>query len=81
MKAVVGTRYHKNRTALETVIPLKTPFILYLDPSSACNLRCEFCPCGGAHKDLWTDAKRNSIGTMDFELYKKMNFVNSNENK
>ena len=72
MKAIVGTRYHKNRTALEKVIPLKTPFILYLDPSSACNLSCKFCPCGSAHKDLWTDNKRNSIRTMDFDLYRKI---------
>lgn len=72
MKAKIGTRYHRNRTELQNVIPLNTPFILYVDPSSVCNLSCEFCPCGGAHKDLWTDEKRNSIGVMDFELYKKI---------
>ena len=72
MKAKIGTRYHKNRTELQTVIPLSTPFILYLDPSSACNLSCKFCPCGGAHKDLWTEEKRGSIGVMDFDLYKKI---------
>ena len=32
MKAVEGHRYYKERTALETVIPLETPFILYVDP-------------------------------------------------
>lgn len=72
MKAKIGTRYHQNRTRLEKVIPLDTPFILYLDPSSACNLSCEFCPCGNAHKDLWTEEKRNSIEIMDFDLYKKI---------
>lgn len=72
MKAKVGTRYHQNRTELQTVIPLKTPFILYLDPSSVCNLSCEFCPCGRAHRDLWTDEKRDSVGIMDFDLYKKI---------
>ena len=72
MKAKIGTRYHKNRTELQKVIPLSTPFILYLDPSSACNLSCKFCPCGGAHKDLWTEEKRGSIGVMDFDLYKKI---------
>ncbi len=72
MKAKIGTRYHKNRTELQTVIPLKTPFILYLDPSSACNLCCSFCPCGGAHKDLWTEEKKNSVCVMDFDLYKKI---------
>ncbi len=72
MKAKIGTRYHKSRTELETVIPLDTPFILFLDPSSVCNLKCKFCPCGRAHKEQWSDMKRNSIGIMPFELYKKI---------
>lgn len=72
MKAKIGTRYHADRTALETVIPLSTPFILYLDPSSACNLKCNFCPCGRAHENLWSDEKKNSVGVMDFDLYKKI---------
>ena len=72
MKAKEGHRYYSERTRLESVIPLKTPFILYLDPSSACNLKCKFCPCGGAHKDLWTTEKAKSIGCMDFDLYKKI---------
>ena len=62
MKAVEGQRYIKEgRTKLETVIPLQTPFILYCDPASICNLQCEFCPCGRAHADLWTEDKKKSI--------------------
>lgn len=72
MKAKIGTRYYKERTELQTVIPLKTPFILYLDPSSVCNLSCNFCPCGTAHKDLWSDDKKNSVTVMSFDLYKKI---------
>ena len=72
MKAVEGHRYYKERTRLETVIPLDTPFILYVDPSSVCNLQCQFCPCGRAHDDLWTDEKRSSIGMMDMELFRKI---------
>lgn len=72
MKAKEGHRYYTERTHLETVIPLQTPFILYLDPSSVCNLQCEFCPCGGAHSHLWTEEKRKSIGLMDYPLYKKI---------
>ena len=72
MKAKIGTRYHSKRTPLETVIPLSTPYILYVDPSSACNLRCNFCPCGRAHEDLWSDEKRKSISIMPFDLYKKI---------
>lgn len=72
MNAVEGHRYYKERTRLETVIPLDTPFILYADPSSACNLRCSFCPCGGAHDELWTEEKRKSIGIMKMEDFKKV---------
>jgi len=73
MKAKEGQRYIKEgRTRLETVIPLKTPFILYCDPASVCNLQCEFCPCGRAHSDLWTEDKKKSLGMMDFEVFKKV---------
>lgn len=72
MLAKVGHRYYKERTRLETVIPLATPFILYVDPSSACNLKCNFCPCGRAHDNLWTEEKRGSIGIMQMDLFKKI---------
>ena len=73
MLAKEGQRYIKEgRTRLETVIPLKTPFILYCDPSSVCNLQCEFCPCGRAHADLWTEDKKKSLGIMDFDIFKKI---------
>lgn len=72
MKAKIGTRYYEKRTELETVIPLDTPFILFLDPSSVCNLKCEFCPCGRAHEDQWSDVKRESVGMMPLDLYKKI---------
>lgn len=71
MKAKSGSRFIKeNRTRLETVIPLKTPFLLFVDPSSACNFRCGFCPCGNAHKSLWTDQKNTSV--MSYELFRKI---------
>ncbi len=73
MLAVEGQRYIKEgRTRLETVIPLKTPFILYCDPASVCNLQCEFCPCGRAHADLWTEDKKKSVGIMDYDVFKKI---------
>ncbi|MFA5040677.1 MAG: radical SAM/SPASM domain-containing protein [Bdellovibrionales bacterium] len=57
------------RTRLETVIPLSTPFILFVDPSSACNFRCTFCPTGD--HDLIRSIGRYQ-GPLDFELYKKI---------
>jgi MoaA/NifB/PqqE/SkfB family radical SAM enzyme len=59
----------ENRTKLETVIPLKTPFIIFIDPSDACNFGCKFCPTGD--KELMRKIGRPSK-VMDLELYKKI---------
>jgi radical SAM protein with 4Fe4S-binding SPASM domain len=58
-----------NRTPLQDVIPLETPFLLYVDPSSACNFRCRFCPSG--HQDLIAGSTYKR-GTMNFELFTKV---------
>lgn len=43
----MGTRINTtNRTKLETVIPLSTPYLVFLDPSNICNQQCAFCPTG-----------------------------------
>ena len=50
MKAAIKPRINmKERTKLEEVIPLDTPFILTVSPASACNLKCAFCPTGDRH--------------------------------
>jgi len=46
MKAEIGTRKSENRTRISDVTPLETPFVLFVDPSSACNFKCTFCPTG-----------------------------------
>lgn len=70
MKAKIKPRIDlKNRTKLETVIPLSVPFIIFVDPSDACNFRCKFCPT--ADRDLMKKVGR-SFKTMDFGLYKKI---------
>ena len=70
MQSVTGKRYMSKRTKLETVIPLRTPFMVFIDPSSACNFKCKFCPCGGFNRNLWSDNKAPSI--MTYELYRKL---------
>ena len=51
MKAQLKSKLNlEKRIPLQDVIPLQTPFLLYVDPSSACNFRCLFCPSG--HKDM-----------------------------
>lgn len=46
MKANLAPRINDERTPLETVIPLQTPYVLFVDPSSRCNFKCKFCPTG-----------------------------------
>lgn len=54
---------------METVIPLSTPFVLFVDPSSACNFRCKFCPTGD--RQLIKDTGRWQ-GAMKLNLYTKI---------
>lgn len=70
MKAEVKPRIElENRTKLEEVFPLDTPFLIFLDPSDLCNFQCKFCPSGD--KALLKKVKRRP-GLMDFELYRKI---------
>lgn len=36
-------RDHHKKVNMATVIPLETPFLVYVDPSSFCNIKCNFC--------------------------------------
>jgi radical SAM protein with 4Fe4S-binding SPASM domain len=70
MKAKIQPRINtEGRTPLQDVIPLSTPFILFVDPSSICNFRCKFCPNG--HPEIIKESGRTQC-TMDFDLYKKI---------
>lgn len=58
-----------NRTALEKVIPLKVPFVIFIDPSDACNFKCKFCPTS----DLkLMKAVERPLRIMKMDLYKKI---------
>ncbi|MEI8128062.1 MAG: radical SAM/SPASM domain-containing protein [bacterium] len=71
MKAEIKPRIDlKNRTKLETVIPLKTPLIINVDPSDKCNFRCKFCPTGDL--ELMKKTPGRLFGPMDFDLFKKI---------
>lgn len=70
MKAKIEPRINLNdRTPLETVIPLKTPFVIFVDPSSGCNFKCTYCPTG--HLDLIKDTGRFQ-GILKLDLFKKI---------
>ena len=43
MKAKEESFWDKNRERLADVVPLDTPFMINIEPSSACNLKCKYC--------------------------------------
>lgn len=62
----IKSKIDKNRNDLSQVLPLKTPYVIQIDPSSKCNFKCKFCPVS---KD--TDGE-NIRNVMDFQLFKKI---------
>ena len=40
----IRTETHNPRHRLVDVIPLQTPYVIFIDPSSVCNFKCKFCP-------------------------------------
>jgi MoaA/NifB/PqqE/SkfB family radical SAM enzyme len=71
MKAKVQQRINLDaqRTPLEQVLPLSTPFVLMIDPSSTCNFRCRFCPTGDTRLIQSTGRYQ---GFMKLDLFKKI---------
>ena len=70
MKAEFKPRINLDgRTALETVIPLETPFVVFVDPASACNFSCQFCPTG--HHDLIGETGRYQ-GVLKLDVFTKL---------
>ena len=59
----------ENRTRLESVLPLKTPFVLFIDPSDACNFKCSFCPTGDS---MLMKGVGRPLKQMPWDLYKKI---------
>lgn len=67
MKITAADLRTRERTTLEQIIPLDTPFILFIDPSNLCNCKCTFCPTGD--KEL---RKMRPNGLMDLETFKQV---------
>jgi len=67
--AKITDKRSSERTKLETVIPLETPFELQLAVASNCNFKCTYC----FQSDRKYLKKSNlTKGVMNFELYKKI---------
>lgn len=70
MKAQFKPRINLDgRTPLQDVIPLSTPMVVFVDPASACNFQCSFCPTG--HRETIVDTGRFQ-GVMKLPLFKKI---------
>ena len=71
MKAHIKPRIQAfNRLELKDAIPLRTPWVVYIDPSDKCNFRCKFCPTG--EHDLINSTYGRGHGFMDFNKYKEI---------
>lgn len=59
----------QNRTALETVIPLDTPFVVHIETNDTCNFKCRFCTeCNSSLKKKYGI----STGYMSYEIFVKI---------
>lgn len=76
MKAKVQTRLAKDRPDLGDRLPLNTPLVLVLDPSSICNLRCGFCPTGD--EKLIGQCSNRTQKIMSLDLFQRI--MNDTEN-
>ncbi|MBS2023124.1 MAG: radical SAM protein [Deltaproteobacteria bacterium] len=59
----------KNRKPLQDIVPVRTPFVVYVESTNMCNFKCTFCPTGD--KDVLEESGRPN-GTMKFAQYKKI---------
>lgn len=67
MKANVIRGYDKNRVMLGEVIPLATPFTVFINPSTLCNFKCYYCTHGKSRQEL--DEMGFEQKNMSFELF------------
>jgi radical SAM protein with 4Fe4S-binding SPASM domain len=51
------------RTSLQDVIPLDTPYTVFIDPSNACTLKCKYCPTGDNELLQSVGRFRTKLGT------------------
>jgi len=63
--AIIKSSVQQNRENLADVIPLSIPFVLYVELSGFCNLKCKFCP-------HFLDPDSLIKDNMSFETFKKV---------
>lgn len=63
----IQPRIDPRRTPLGEVVPLRTPYVVFVDPSSACNFKCTFCPTGDRDLIKSTGRYQGNLALTDFE--------------
>ena len=63
----IQPRIEASRTPLGQVIPLRTPYVVFVDPSSACNFKCTFCPTGDRELIKSTGRYQGALALAGFE--------------
>ena len=59
-----------DRIELKNALPLRTPYVIHIDPCDTCNFHCKFCPSGNV--EVMRKTKGRGHGLMDFDLYKRI---------
>ncbi len=59
-----------DRYELKEALPMRTPYVIHIDPSDTCNFRCKFCPSGNL--ELMKSVKGRGHGPMKLEDYKRI---------
>jgi MoaA/NifB/PqqE/SkfB family radical SAM enzyme len=67
MKSNEKIEERNKRKPLETVVPLSTPYVIYMDPCGACNFGCNFCPCNNS-----SFMNKERFKMMSLDLFKKI---------
>ena len=73
IKEIINVKAQKNnmqnnkRACLGQVVPLSTPYVVVIEPSGYCNLKCVFCPI---NDEKYSNALKKSF--MDKEIFLKI---------
>lgn len=52
---------------LKDELPLRTPYVIHIDPCDTCNFHCKFCPSGNL--ELMKKTNGRGHGPIDFDVY------------
>ena len=59
-----------DRIELKNALPLRTPYVIHIDPCDTCNFHCRFCPSGNT--ELMRQTKGQGHGPMEFDLFRRI---------